>query len=98
MKKQLVEKISTLSNLSITKDEAEQFSRDFSTSMEVVDELFAINTEGVEPTYQVNDLKNVWREDVVNEETQFTQAQALVNAPRKYQGYFVVERIIDRET
>lgn len=94
---ELVKKVVDLANLSVAQSELEQLTRDFKTSLETVDQLFAIDTEGVAPTYQVNDLENVWREDVVDETVQFTQAEALANATRTHRGYFVVGRLIDHE-
>ena len=97
MNRTLINKIAQLSDLPITPTQAAGLADDFATSLAVVDQLFAIDAKGAIPTYQVNDLENVCRADVVNEETQFTQEQALANAQRQHQGFFVVGRLIDHE-
>lgn len=86
-----------LAKIPLDGQQAEQLASEFDESMAVVDELTKIQTEGVAPTYQVNDLINVWREDVIDEKRMLSQEAALANAPRTHQGYFVVERVIDHE-
>jgi len=45
---------------------------------------------------QVTGLENATREDEVQEERMFTQEEALRNAPRTHNGYFVVDQILDK--
>jgi aspartyl-tRNA(Asn)/glutamyl-tRNA(Gln) amidotransferase subunit C len=51
-----------------------------------------VDTEGIEPTYRVVDLANVFREDVACKS--LTQEEALKNAPRRENGYFKSPRIV----
>ena len=95
--RQFVYHIAGLAKIPIDDNQADILAGEFEESMKVVDQLTRIKTNGVEPTFQVNNLVNAWREDIVNEDHMLTQAQALQNAPRTYQGYFVVERVIDHE-
>ena len=69
----------------------------FDETLDVISNLQGLNTDSVEPTHQVTGLENVWREDTVDESNMFTQTQALANAKKTYQGYFVVPQIIDQE-
>jgi Asp-tRNA(Asn)/Glu-tRNA(Gln) amidotransferase C subunit len=39
---------------------------------------------------------NVLREDVVEEKRMFTQEEALSNAKKTHQGFFVVDQLIDQ--
>ena len=47
----------------IEADETDSLRHDLSQILEYVQQLSAVNTEGVEPIYQVIELENVWRED-----------------------------------
>lgn len=93
--KKIVKHIAKLANIPISEKEEEGFAKGFNTTLDVVDKLFAVNVSGVEPTHQVTGLENVLREDEVNKENTFTQEEALKNAKRKHNGYFVVDQILE---
>jgi len=95
--KQLVKHIAQLANIPISSQEEEELAKDFSKTLEVVDKLQKVDTKGVEMTHQVTGLTNITREDEVNEKNMFTQKEALANASRTHDGFFVVERLIDVE-
>lgn len=93
--KSLVKHIAQLANIPISLKEEEELASDFSETLVVVDQLQQLDTTGVELTHQVTGLKNITREDEVNEKNMFTQKEALANASRTHDGFFVVERVID---
>lgn len=99
MKKQItlsqIQHIADLANIPITKQEQEKLADAFDETLKVIDSLRKVNVDGVEPTHQVTRLENVLRDDVVNMDVMFTQDEALKNGYQTYDGYFVVERIID---
>ena len=95
--KTLVKHIAQLAQIPISVQEEKTLADNFSETLRVVDELQQVNTEGVELTHQVTGLKNITREDEINEKNMFTQKQALANASRIHDGFFVVERVIDVE-
>lgn len=85
--------IAKLSRLTINPDE--NFIKDqLSQAAEYVDILKELNTDQVEPTFQVNHKKNVFRDDVIL--PSFTQAQALSQAPNTKNGYFVTSATIKK--
>lgn len=92
-----VEHVADLAHIPVTTNEAKQLAQDFSTTLDVISDLEKVDVAGIEPTHQVTGLSNVTREDTVDESRMFTQAQALANAPKQHDGFFVVPRIIDRE-
>lgn len=94
---QFVAKIAQLAHLQINASQEKELAQSFDDSLAYVEELSKIDTTSIEPTYQVNNLVNVTREDLINETTQFSQEQALANAHQTHNGYFVVPRIIDHE-
>jgi aspartyl-tRNA(Asn)/glutamyl-tRNA(Gln) amidotransferase subunit C len=92
-----VRHIAKLANIPISEQEEESIAAAFTDTLQVVDELKEVDVAGVEPTHQVTGLTNVTRDDVVDEKRMFTQAEAVFNAKRAHNGYFVVERVIDNE-
>jgi aspartyl-tRNA(Asn)/glutamyl-tRNA(Gln) amidotransferase subunit C len=58
-----------------------------------MDKLNEIDTSGIEPlVYMVNEV-NVFREDVIKME--ITHEEALLNAPKHDDDYFLVAKVID---
>jgi aspartyl/glutamyl-tRNA(Asn/Gln) amidotransferase C subunit len=89
-----VHKIAKLANIPVTTREEAALAEGFNSTLKVVDTLFSVDVKGVTPTSQVTGLENVLREDEIDGERQFTQDQALANAPRTHNGYFVVDQIL----
>lgn len=89
--------IAGLAYIPITEKEAETLAQGFTTTYEVVAALKKADTTGVSQTQQVTGLENVMREDVVDESRMFSQEQALRNAPRTHNGYFVADQILDKD-
>lgn len=59
-----------------------------------VEQLQAVDIEGVAPTDQVTGLVDVWREDVA--ETSLISRDALLaNAPAQQDGYIKVKRVLN---
>ncbi|MAU33513.1 Asp-tRNA(Asn)/Glu-tRNA(Gln) amidotransferase GatCAB subunit C [Candidatus Saccharibacteria bacterium] len=55
--------LAQLSNLQLADGEADSLGRDLANILGYIEQLSSLDTEGVEPTYQVTDLQNVWRKD-----------------------------------
>lgn len=87
-----VEHISWLASIKIEEDFKDELVRQFNTILEYFQQLDEVDTEGVEPTYRVLDLENVFREDIPS--GSLSQEEALRNAPRKEDGYFKSPRIV----
>ena len=90
-----VKKIADLAHIPVTADEEKKLADGFNTTIAVVEELFKVEAKGIEPTHQVTGLENVLREDEVKPTQSLTQEEALSNAPRTHNGFFVVDRILD---
>jgi len=88
--------IATLANIPVTEDEEKKLAEGFNQVMLVVDNLKKAHTEDIGPVHQVTDLSNVLREDMVDEDREFSQDEALRNAKRTYNGYFVTDQVIDK--
>ena len=92
-----VHHIAQLANIPVSDDEATDLAKDFSQTLQVIEKLKSVDVTGVEPTHQVTGLDNVMRADEVETDRSFTQKEALANASKTHNGYFVVERIIDQD-
>ncbi len=60
-----VQHLAQLSSLQLTDDETTALQTDIEHILEYVNQLAELDTSGVEPTYQVTGLENVWRDDTV---------------------------------
>lgn len=61
-----VQHLARLSSLQLSDDEATELRQDVQNILNYVDQLAELDTDGVEPTYQVTDLQNVWRTDEID--------------------------------
>jgi len=62
-----VQHLAQLSSLQLDADEVESLRTDLENIVGYIEQLSELDTTGVEPTYQVTDLQNVWREDAVDD-------------------------------
>lgn len=58
--------LARLSSLQLGDDEIEPMRADLENILGYIERLSELDTEGVEPTYQVTGLSNVWRQDEVD--------------------------------
>lgn len=92
----MVSHIATLANIPISAKESENFAKEFTNVLEVVDQLESVDTSDVEPVGQVTGLENGMRNDEIQKERMFTQEEALRNARRTHNGYFMVNQVLDK--
>ena len=62
-----VHHLAQLSSLQLADNEIEALRADLENILGYIEQLSELNTDGVESTYQVTDLQNVWREDVIDD-------------------------------
>ncbi|MDY0395645.1 Asp-tRNA(Asn)/Glu-tRNA(Gln) amidotransferase subunit GatC [Virgibacillus halophilus] len=90
--KDQVKHVAELARLSIKEEEAEMFTNHLSAIIGYAEQLNELDTDGVEPTTHVLDLKNVMRKD--EPKKWISQAEALKNAPDQQDGLFRVPSIL----
>lgn len=88
-----VKHVAKLANLPLKENEKEKFEKQLSETLEYVEKLNSINTDGVEPTSQVTGLENVTREDETS--PSLSQEEALFNSKSIHNGLFKVPAILD---
>ena len=89
-----VQKLAQLSALTITDDQATTMTDELNEILGYVEQLNEVDTEGVEPTYQVNGLENVTRPDEIVD-MGVSQADLLKNAPQQQDGSIKVPRVLE---
>lgn len=89
-----VQKLAMLSSLQIRDDEATALQKDLEQILGYIDQLDAVNVEGIEPTYQVHSLETVVRADEIKDYG-VSQAELLKNAPEKIDELIVVPKVIE---
>lgn len=88
-----VRHLAQLSNLQLSDDEVANLQTDLGNILNYIDQLGALDTTGVEPTYQVTGLENVWRDDVV-EQTDVTREKLLGLAPDATENAVKVPQVL----
>lgn len=88
-----VRHLAQLSSLQLNDDEINGLQQDIAGILTYVEQLGELDTANVQPTYQVTDLENVWREDEVVE-SEITREQLLVLAPEAANNQVKVPKVL----
>lgn len=86
-------KLAALSKLKLSDDEIERLRDELSEILDYVNLLDSVDVSGLEPTYQVSGLTNVYREDAPKDYGYEIQ-DLLKNAPDIQDGQFKVKRVL----
>lgn len=86
-------KLAKLARLSLSGDEAAQFSIEITSILEYVEQLQNVDLKDLKPTFQVTGLVNVTRPDEVRDYGA-TSTELLQNAPATEAGQFKVKRMV----
>ena len=84
--------VADLARLELDDTAIEKYADQIDTILEYVDQLKAVDTEGVRPTSHAIFLTNAFRED--EKRTHLDRDKALANAPEKEEGNFVVPKVV----
>lgn len=87
--------LAKLTNIPLTDQEAKTLTQQFSATLDTISTLNELDTQSIEATPQVTNLTNVYRDDVIDLTRTFSQEQALQNAKKTHNGYFVVEAVVN---
>lgn len=92
--KDQVRKVAKLANLPLTDEEEEKYTEQLSQVLEYVEQLNRVDTQNVEPTFNVSGQENVMTDDKTGSCT-LSQEETLSNAPKKQDGLFVTKGVLD---
>lgn len=90
--KEEVLKVAHLARLEFKEAEIERFRGDLNNILSFIEKLQEVDTAGIEPMYQVNNLENVLRPDEIK--ASLKKEVALKNAPQKDEGMFIVPKVV----
>ncbi|KAF0816076.1 MULTISPECIES: Asp-tRNA(Asn)/Glu-tRNA(Gln) amidotransferase subunit GatC [unclassified Cytobacillus] len=88
-----VKHVAHLARLAMTEEEAKAYTEQLDKMISFAELLNELDTEDVEPTSHVLDMKNVLREDKAKKG--LPQEEVLKNAPDHQDGYIKVPSIIE---
>ena len=87
-----IQHLASLSNLALADDEVDGLRQDLENIIGYIEQLGELDTSGVEPTYQVTGLENVWREDEV--QPGIPAEKLLEMAPEKQNNQVKVPQVL----
>ena len=88
-----IQYVARLARLSLTPEEEQTLSAQLGNILGYIAKLREVNVDGIEPTSHAVPLVNVMRPD--EEHPSFSNEEALLNAPAKANGLFVVPKIVE---
>ncbi len=88
-----VRHVAKLARLAMSDAEVDALVPELNNILGWVDQLSAVDTDGVEPLTAVIDLKLRLRDDVVNDGD--VRDKVLLNAPDAQHGFFAVPKVIE---
>ncbi|MEI8133548.1 MAG: Asp-tRNA(Asn)/Glu-tRNA(Gln) amidotransferase subunit GatC [bacterium] len=94
--KENVEHIAKLAKLDFSGEEYEKLTADMNNVLGYIDQLKELDVSNVAPLENLNEAteQNVFRSDIAGQS--LTTEQALSNAPKSGDGYFLVPKVIER--
>ena len=90
-----VKKLADLARLKVDKKEENYLKKQFDETLEIISGFDKVNTSNIKPTYIVTGTKNILREDEIKPTNVLTQGEALSNAAKTHNGFFVVDAILN---
>lgn len=88
-----IDHLAELSNFSLTDEEKDSLGEDLGNIIGYISQLDELDTDNVEPTYQVFEMENVWRDDEIK--PQEADREALLNlAPAKQDNQIKVPKVL----
>lgn len=88
-----VKHVAHLARLAITEEDVDMFTKQLDAMISFAEQLNELETENVEPTSHVLNMKNVLREDIPQQG--LPQSEVLKNAPEHQDGQIKVPSIIE---
>ena len=81
-----IKHLADLSNMSLSDKETESLTGDLKNIIKYISELDKLDTDGIEPTYQVFEMENVWRDDeILPQDADREQLLALTKEEKDHQ-------------
>ncbi len=76
-----IKHLAKLSDIALTEQESASLEGDLQNIIQYISQLDELNTDGVEPTYQVFEMENIWRSDEI--QPQEASSEQLLNLTKE---------------
>jgi len=86
--------IAKLAGIPLQPNEVEKFQSQLSETINYIEILSELNTEGVKPCYQVTGLKNIFREDKTEKSLDISE---VFSDKKSFKGMFKTEAVFDKK-
>ncbi|WP_439514216.1 Asp-tRNA(Asn)/Glu-tRNA(Gln) amidotransferase subunit GatC [Oceanibaculum nanhaiense] len=93
MDKATVANVARLARIKLNEEELDLYTNELSGILDWIEQLQAVNTDGIEPMSSVVERLLPEREDVVTDGN--IQEDVLANAPEAAHGYYVVPKVVE---
>ena len=81
-----IKHLADLSNFSLSDAETESLGRDLNNIISYISQLDELDTDNIEPTYQVFEMENIWRNDeIIDQDANREQLLALTKEEKDNQ-------------
>lgn len=87
-----VRHLAALSEINLSDDELTALTTDIDSIIDYINQLDELDTDGIEPTFQLTGLKNVWRNDDI--EPQLAREELLALAPAQEDNQVKVPKVL----
>ena len=87
-------KVANLARIAINQEEVPGLINEMSKILTFMEQLNALDTQGVEPLVYMNQTENVWRDDVPK--TTLSTQEAVKNAAAHTDRFFLVPKVIEK--
>lgn len=88
-----IQHLAELARIILSEEETRRMREELNDILALAESIQEVDTEGIEPTYHVWPLENVFRDDRPGDSTD--PDEVLSGAPEASDGYFVVPRVIE---
>ena len=85
--------LASLSNFSLSESEITSLGDDLSEIIKYISQLDKLDTDNIEPTYQVFEMSNVWREDKILPQDA-TREELLALTKESYDNQIKVPKVL----
>lgn len=88
-----VKSIADLARLAVSDENIDKYSTELSSILDLVEQMNAVNTDGVQPLAHPTDAVQRLRADVVTESN--NREKYMANAPAQEEGLFLVPKVVE---
>ena len=88
-----IDHLADLSNFSLSENEKTTLGKDLENIIGYISQLDELDTDGIEPTYQVFEMENVWRADEIEKQDADREA-LLALAPASQEHQIKVPKVL----